>query len=166
MKRCLICAGLFAAILWCDLGAVTQAQTVVPPINPNALTPQQRQTLRQMMRLRRHHRHRHKIPATTVTPPTSMIATPMLNPMAVNPMMVTQTPFRRRGHHHRHHRYQMIMAQMMMQQMMMNQMLQNQNAVNSLPPPVVAKTPAAKNGKALAARRKKQIIAQLQQVSF
>jgi len=163
MKRCLICAGLVVAMLCGDWSAVARAQTVVPPTNPNNLTPQQRQKIRQMMRLRRHHRHRHKIPATAVTPvtpTTSMIATPFLQ----NPMVMTQFPVRHRGHHHRH---QLLMAQMMMRQMMMNQAIQNQDGVNRLPPAAVPQTPAPTNpGKSLAARKKKLMLAQFQQASF
>jgi hypothetical protein len=158
MKRCLIWAGLVAAMLWGNWSAGAQAQTVVPPTTPNNLTPQQRQKIRYMMRLRRHHRHRHKIPVTPVTPTTSMIATPMLQ----NPMVTTQFPVRHRGHRHR-----LLMAQMMMQQMMMNQVIQNQNGIDPPAPSVVRQTPAPVNsGKSVAARRKKLMVAQIQQASF
>jgi hypothetical protein len=130
MKRCLICAGLVAALLGSDFGeAVSQAeaQTVVPPAGPNVLTPQQKKKLRQMIRMRRLHRHRHKLPVMTGTPATSMVPGPIVpNPAILNSMMVSQLAPRHRRHHHRHHRHQLLMAQLMMRQMLMNQMLQNQ----------------------------------------
>ncbi len=79
MKRCLIWAGLAAAIAAGDFSEPLPpagAQVVAPPLNPNvpanpdvpahpnAVTPRQRQRIRQMMRRRRHHRHRHKIPVS------------------------------------------------------------------------------------------------------
>ena len=74
MKRCLICAGLVAAIWGGDFGDAVprvQAQVAATPANPNGLTPQQvkqMQRMRRMMRLRRHHRR-----VRTTMPTTSMI---------------------------------------------------------------------------------------------
>ncbi len=137
MKRCLICAGLITAMLGGGFGDAVpraEAQVVVAPANPNALSPQQRQVIRRMMRRRRHHRHRHKIPVAPAVPAVSMIPNPgMQNAMPWNPMAGGRVVRRHRGHHHRHHRYQWMMAQMMMRRMMLYQMLQAQGMPNQFP---------------------------------
>jgi hypothetical protein len=183
MKRCLICAGLIAAMLGGSFGDAApraEAQAVAPPVNTNnsgnpivpvnppALTPQQRQVIRRMMRRRRHHRHRHKIPVAPVVPATSMIPNPgMQNVMMSNPLVFSQIARRHRGHHHRHQRYQRMMAQMMMRQMMLNQLLRAQNRPNQLRAAVTAENPGqATPGKNVTAPAKRRVAAPIRQGIF
>jgi hypothetical protein len=177
MKRCLICAGLVAAVIAADFGHALSpagAQVVAPPgnpnvpVNPHALTPQQRQRIRQMMRRRRHHRHRHKTPVTPAVPATSLIPGAGLPPaMTPSPMLLGTMPRRHRGHHHRHHRYQWVMAQMMMRQMMLNQLVMQAQAIpGQMPASAVPQRPPTNPNRTLTAQRRRQIAAQVHRASF